>query len=237
MVVGARREEGVRPPQVKAIRARLEAQADPARAAGEKKYLKSDLEFIGCKVPVIRKLCRELRKEQPELERAALVELVDALWATRTHELRSVGIGLLAEYAPLLRAGDIRLVEGLIAKANTWAHVDWLAVTVAGDLVRRFASARKRLDKWAVHEVMWLRRASMLALLEDLRAGGGDFDAFARYAVPLLPEKEFFIRKAIGWVLREVSKKRPALTRGFVREHEAAMAGLTRREALKRVGP
>ena len=236
-MVGARREEGVRPPQVRTIRARLRAQADPARAAGEKKYLKSDLEFIGCTVPVIRRLCRELRKEHPELARAELVGLVEALWATRTHELRSVGIGLLAEYAPVLRAGDIRLVEGLVAKANTWAHVDWLAVTVAGDLVRRFASARKRLDAWAVHEVMWLRRASMLALLEDLRAGAGDFEAFSRYAVPLLPEREFFIRKAIGWVLREVSKKRPALTRAFVREHEASMAGLTKREALKRVGP
>jgi len=89
------------------------------------------------------------------------------------------------------------------------------------------------LDRWATDENFWVRRAALLALLRPLRRGEGDFDRFARYADMMLAEREFFIRKAIGWVLREVSKKRPALLRELVASHGAQMSGLTRREATK----
>ena len=73
----------------------------------------------------------------------------------------------------------------------------------------------------------------MLPLLIELRAGGGDFELFARFASSMTDEKEFFIRKAIGWVLREVAKKRPELTYGFLTEHIDRVSGLTLREGAK----
>ena len=78
-----------------------------------------------------------------------------------------------------------------------------------------------------------MRRTALLAQLRALRHGGGDFALFAEIAAPMLEEREFFIRKAIGWVLREVSKKRPELVRDFLAEHGARASGLTRREASK----
>jgi 3-methyladenine DNA glycosylase AlkD len=69
--------------------------------------------------------------------------------------------------------------------------------------------------------------------LDALRRGGGDFPLFARLAEGMIEEREFFIRKAIGWVLREVSKKRPALVAAFLRDHGARASGLTVREASK----
>jgi hypothetical protein len=73
----------------------------------------------------------------------------------------------------------------------------------------------------------------MLALLDPLRNGHGDFDLFARFASGMIEEKEFFIRKAIGWVLREVSKKRPEPVYRFLSERIGQVSGLTLREGSK----
>ena len=79
----------------------------------------------------------------------------------------------------------------------------------------------------------WVRRSAMLALLIPLRQGEGDFDRFARYANGMLEEKEFFIRKAIGWVLREVSKKRPEVVYDWIAPRTHRASGVTMREAVK----
>lgn len=78
-----------------------------------------------------------------------------------------------------------------------------------------------------------LDRPALLALLRPLRAGGGDFDRFAGYADRMLEEREFFIRKAIGWVLREVSKKRPQLVYDWLAPRISRASGVTLREAVK----
>ena len=80
---------------------------------------------------------------------------------------------------------------------------------MAGALVERFPELGSALDRWAKDADFWVRRSAILALLDPLRRGEGDFDRFSRYADAMLCEKEFFIRKAIGWTLREVSKRRP----------------------------
>ncbi len=73
----------------------------------------------------------------------------------------------------------------------------------------------------------------MLALLPPLRRGEGDFDRFARYADAMLDEREFFMRKAIGWVLRETSKSRPELVYDWIRPRASPVSGVTLREAVK----
>ena len=89
------------------------------------------------------------------------------------------------------------------------------------------------LERWSRDDDFWIRRASMLAQLPSLRAGGGDFEQFASFASRMAGEKEFFIRKAIGWVLRDVSKKRPDLVFGFLLDHVHEVSGLTLREGCK----
>ena len=89
------------------------------------------------------------------------------------------------------------------------------------------------LDRWAVDEDFWIRRAAMLALLVPLRRGGGDFDRFSRYADSMLEEREFFIRKAIGWVLRDTAKRRPDLVFDWLLPRASRASVVTIREALK----
>ena len=124
-------------------------------------------------------------------------------------------------------------MEDLLRRSHTWDHVDWLSTKVAGAIVERHPETKAALRRWAADDYFWVRRASLLALLDPLRAGRGDFELFAELASPMVGEREFFIRKAIGWVLREVSKKRPTLAYGFLRQHIDRVSGLTLREGAK----
>ncbi|MEM7048625.1 MAG: DNA alkylation repair protein [Acidobacteriota bacterium] len=218
------------------IRATLAALGTAERATNEKRYLKSDLEFLGVKVPTIRREVRRWLKARPEIGRAELVALAHRLWQTRVHELRTFGAQALALRVGLLTAEDLALTENLLRKANTWAHVDELSVRLAGSLVERFpAAGRAALDRWNRDDNFWLQRASLLALLIPLREGRGDWPRFSRYADHLLEEKEFFLRKAIGWVLREASQKTPDKVAAWVRSRLDRMSGLTFREGTRRL--
>ncbi|MBW8874298.1 MAG: DNA alkylation repair protein [Acidobacteria bacterium] len=219
--------------EVQAIEAILRPLGTPERAEGAKSYLKSDLDFLGVNTPDLRAAVRIWLKSHPDLDRPALIALAGALWATSSHELRSFGMELLQARVALLRSEDVDLLEDLLRRSRSWAYVDFIAIQVVGPLVERDPRLNARLDRWVKDPDFWLRRSAVLALLLPLRRGGGDWPRFIRYADRLLEEKEFFIRKALGWVLREVSKKDPERVRRFLNEREGRVSGVTRREAEK----
>ena len=216
---------------------RLRAAGDPARALNEKAYLKSDLEFYGASVPAIRKVAKEVRAEAGPAGHDEVVTVVEELWQRPVHEMRMVAVELLVLYGSELTADDAPLLERLVREARTWALVDGLAVAVIGGVVERDVRFGDVLDRWSVDEDFWLRRAALLALLVPLRSGGGDWDRFCRYAEAMLGEKEFFIRKAIGWVLRDTARKRPEMVRDWVLLRAARLSGVTLREAVKPLTP
>ena len=207
--------------------------ADPVRAVSEKKYLKSELEHLGAGAQAIRAVAKGFVRANRDASRTVVLDVVRTLWASPVHEARTLAFELLDAYGPVLRPADARLVERMIRESKTWALVDPLAISVAGGLVERFDELGPTLDRWATDDDFWVRRASMLALLKPLRRGEGDFARFARYADAMLDEKEFFIRKAIGWILRETSKKRPDLVYEWLLPRASRASGVTLREALR----
>lgn len=211
------------------------ALGDPERAVGEKAYLKSPLRFHGVTVPEVRRACADFCHERPRLNREGLRAAADALMASDFHDLRSAAIGVLERKRALLEPGDLPWLVGLVRHTGNWAHVDWLATKVIGPIVTGHPRAPALLKAWAADTDLWVRRTALIAQLDALRAGGGDFELFASIATPMLPEREFFIRKAIGWVLRDTSKRRPELVRDFVLEHGALASPLTFREATRRL--
>lgn len=215
------------------FRGRLRKAGTLARAASEKAYLKSELRFYGAGQPAIREAVLEYCRAHPDLTHDGLRSLADDLYATDVHELRSVAIGVLERRRDLLTHQDLPWLIELVRRSNTWAHVDWLAIKVVGDVIARSPTARRTLKKWVTDESFWVRRTALLAEHDALRAGEGDFALFARLASEMLEEREFFIRKAIGWVLREVSKKRPQLTYGFLRAHRDRISRLSLQEGAK----
>jgi 3-methyladenine DNA glycosylase AlkD len=207
------------------------------RSASEKAYLKSDLEFTGTPVPAIRATVRAWCRARPELTHAELIAVTEALWARPVHECRMAAVELLDANVGLLRPGDAALIERMLRTARTWALVDGLASNVMGALTERHPQLTAVLDRWAGDEDFWLRRSAMLALLVPLRRGEGDFGRFSGYADQMLEEKEFFIRKAIGWILRDTAKRRPEMVAAWLAPRAHRASGVTMREAVKPLPP
>jgi 3-methyladenine DNA glycosylase AlkD len=216
-----------------AIDVELRRHRNPARAPAEKAYLKSDLEFLGVDLPAMRQTVRAIKRRHRGLGRQGLVALVRILWSRPLFERRMMAVLLLEAFEPLLRPADMRLLEQLIRQSKTWAFVDELAIAITGPLVERSPELLPVLDRWAEDGDFWLRRSAMLALLRPLRRGRGDFRRFTRYAERMLEDREFFIRKAIGWVLRETGKPHPDAVYAWLLPRAAQASGVTVREAVK----
>ena len=211
----------------------LRARSTPERAQQEQRYLKSTLEHYGTTVPEIRSVAKTVRRQHAELDHDDLVTLVGALWAAPVHERRTVTVELLVLYVDRLRPTDMALLERLLRESRIWALVDALAASVVGGLIERDPTSVATLDRWATDDDFWIRRSALLALLIALRKGEGDFERFSRYADAMLDEKEFFIRKAIGWVLRDTARKRPDMVYEWLLPRAARASGVTLREAVK----
>jgi 3-methyladenine DNA glycosylase AlkD len=212
------------------IESELRRQGSPERAGGEKRYLKSDLRFLGAKLSDIRRVARDASKGS-RLDRDCALRLVEELWSEPVFERRMAAAILLELHAGQLRASDLSLIERLIRESRTWALVDVLAGDVVGEMAKRLR-IRRTLDRWARDDDFWIRRSSLLAEMKPLK-NGAPFEPFARRAEAMLDETEFFIRKAIGWVLRETSKKRPDEVFRWIAPRTHRASGVTMREAVK----
>ena len=182
-------------------------------------------------------MARGVAKRRPPLEREELLALVEALWAGTVYEWRRAAVELLELGGDRLQPADTVLIERLLRESQTWALVDELAALVAGSLVERHPELGVVLDRWAGDPDFWIRRSALLALLVPLRRGGGDFSRFSRYAETMLEEREFFIRKAIGWVLRDTGRKRPDLVYAWLLPRAGRVSGVTLTEAIKSLSP
>ncbi len=216
-----------------AIEDELRAAGTPERAAGEKAYLKSDLDFLGVTVGQIR---TAVRRVAPSLDRAGLLAVVDELWTGPVFDRRLAAALLLDARADLLEPSDLALLERLLRASHTWALVDVLAGDVAGALLVRHPEAVDELDRWAADDDFWVRRSALLALRAPMKRGL-PLDRFLRYADAMLDEKEFFVRKAIGWVLREEGKRRPDEVVAWLAPRTHRASGVTMREAVKYLSP
>ena len=216
------------------IEARLRAYGTPERAEGEKRYLKSSLDFIGVRVPDVRREVRGLARTIGSHDE--LVSLVEDLWRKPVHERRLAAALLLDTRADLLGPRDLPLIERLVRESKTWALVDVLAGNVVGQILVADSGAADAIDRWAEDGDFWVRRSAVLSQGRPLKAGA-PFDRFARYADSMLEEKEFFIRKAIGWVLRDASKTRPDEVFEWLQPRASRTSGVTMREAVKYLSP
>lgn len=218
----------------------LRAAGTPERAEQEKRYLKSALVHYGATVPAIRKVALAfLEGAGAAFGASELRELSEALWERGVFDLRFAAVEILTAQVGVLGVTDLAWLEPLLRRAHTWALIDGMAVDVIAPILQRAPDAAPGIvGAWARDDDFWLRRVALLSFLRRLRAG--DDDAFARFtalAEPMLDEREFFIRKAIGWSLRDYGKKRPDALAAWLLPRAGRASGVTVREAVRHLAP
>lgn len=220
-------------------RAKLAASADPGRAPAMRAYMKSALPFHRVGSARVATIVREVVGDHPLAARDEWEATVRALYDEATHrEERYVALGLARHrrYAAFRDPASMALWRHLVVTGAWWDLVDDVASHHVADVLARHRDAvTDELYAWATAEHLWLRRASIICQLPAKQAT--DL-ALLTYAIEANLEGtrfggEFFVRKAIGWALRQHARTDPAWVRAFLAEHGARLSGLSRREAAK----
>jgi 3-methyladenine DNA glycosylase AlkD len=218
------------------LRAEMAAAADPARAAGMQAYMKSKMPYYGLSSPQVDVICKKAFAEHTFASCHEWSDAILELWrSARRREERYAAIRLISVkrhhecWTPAL----MPMLEEMIVDGAWWDYVDALA-HVVGELLRSQPKEIKPLMRaWSRSENLWKRRVSIICQNSFKR----DTDLELLYAniEPNLADRDFFIRKAIGWALRAYAWTNPNEVARYVREHEGRLSGLSRREALKNI--
>lgn len=215
-------------PHAAALRDALRAAADPAIAPGQQAYMKSAMPFLGVRLPEVRRVARTGAKDIADAE--TLRALALELWKAAEHrEERYAALAVLG-LRPL--KGDpevVPLVEHMVRTGRWWDYTDDLAHRIADLHDARPGETADLVRAWSVDDDCWIRRIAILSQLG--RRDQLDAALLADVIAPSLGESEFFLRKAIGWALREYARVAPDWVRTYVDTHE--LSPLSRREALK----
>jgi 3-methyladenine DNA glycosylase AlkD len=201
------------------------------------RYMKSAMPYRGITSPVLREACRAIFVQFPLVSEREWRTTIRSLWDEAAYrEERYAALELVGYrgYAAFRTLEALPLYQQLIVSGAWWDLVDGLATHEIGDLLRRYpAEMRGQLLAWSRGDDAWLRRSSIICQVSFKRST----DQALLYACiqPSLAERDFFLRKAIGWALREYAKADPEAVRSYVAEHANQLSGLSRREALKYV--
>ncbi|WP_410500035.1 DNA alkylation repair protein [Chitinibacter sp. S2-10] len=203
---------------------------DPIRAAGMAAYMKNHFTFIGIPTPSRRKLVRHLELQaKKDLNAEQIMGLANLLYQQAEREYHYCAIDLLACCHSKLTAAELPQLESLIVTHSWWDSVDTLASKIVGPLVQREPDLMTRMDELVCADNMWLRRT---AILYQLGAKSATDEARLFHAcLANAGDSDFFIRKAIGWALRQYARIAPEVVRQFVAQHQ--LSPLSQREALK----
>jgi len=217
------------------LRAALQLAADPARAAPMQAYMKSELPYWGVPAPRLRTVCRELFAAYSFEDAVRWRADVLYIWRSATHrEERHAALALAghAKARTFQTLEALPMYEELIVSGAWWDFVDVLASHQIGKLLELYPrEMRRTLRTWSRGDDIWKRRAAILAQLGFREAT----DTKLLYACirPSLSSREFFLRKAIGWALRQLARYQPGEVQRYVEEHAEQLSPLSRREALK----
>ncbi|WP_290059478.1 DNA alkylation repair protein [Amycolatopsis solani] len=222
---------------VKAIRTGLAELADPGKAPAMQAYMKSAMPFRGVAKPQRSVLLKRVLADHILPDRVTYSATVLELWRTaefREERYAAIDLSGHRAYRAWQDAELVPMYEEMIVSGAWWDHVDELAIRRIGPILR---ADRARLTpvmlSWAADLDLWRRRTAIICQVgakEDT-----DTDLLTRAIEPAIAEPEFFLRKGIGWALREYAKTSPDWVRSFVDDHPG-LSGLSRREALKHIG-
>lgn len=194
-------------------------------------YLKNQFTLVGLKSPERRELQKTFVRECKSLSEKELITLCKELYELPEREFHYLACDLIKKYLTKPSINTLKDILFFITKHSWWDTVDTLAVHFLGNYIKNNPGQISEMDKWIKHDNFWVRRSAILYQLkykEDTNE-----DKLIEYCILCAHEKEFFIRKAIGWVLREYSRTNPSLIVSFVESNNSILSPLSKKEALR----
>ena len=211
---------------------RLTESADPDKAVGMAAYMKTDMPFYGVQKPGRVAILREALERFPVGTRDEYRESVLALWNMPHREEKYLAIGFARAHSQYVTLTSVPLYRKLIVEGGWWDFVDEVAIGLVGSVLRRQRSRMTpKIRAWNDDRDLWLRRTSIISQVGHK----AETDSRLLFEVcrARMHETDFFIRKAIGWALRDYARTDPEAVRDFALAHRAEMSGLSFREATK----
>jgi 3-methyladenine DNA glycosylase AlkD len=210
----------------------FQSNAEKAKAEWSETYLLNQFRFFGLQTPERRALCKTHYKTYPVKDLAELEKIVAACFELPEREYQYFGIELFAYHKKLWQADSIKLMEQCLVTKSWWDSVDHIASEWLGPYFKRFPEKIPAITgRWNRSSNIWLQRSSIM--FQKAYKKDTDTALLSKYILHLKGSEEFFIRKAIGWALREYSKTDPDWVRNFVKKNK--LSPLSEREALKRI--
>ncbi|MEO8375559.1 MAG: DNA alkylation repair protein [Sphingomonas bacterium] len=217
----------------------MTAIADPARAPAMQAYMKSAMPFLGVSTVPLRAICKQLFAGLLYADSSTWQRDVLDIWrGAQFREERHGAIELTGIRAarPFQTMDALGMYEEMIVTGAWWDYVDAIATQRFWPILEHDPVAMKqRMLAWASHDDMWKRRSAILCQLKA--KADTDLDFLYACIEPSLDSQEFFLRKAIGWALRQYAWTDPAEVKRYVAAHGARLSALSGREALKNIGP
>jgi 3-methyladenine DNA glycosylase AlkD len=210
----------------------LDAESDSEVAAGMAAYMKTDMAFYGVPSPARKVIARQLVSEFPATRRAEYTSAVRALWRGDHREEKYLAIAYARAFPRYVTRSSVPLYRMMISQGSWWDFVDEIASHLVGSvLLNQREGLTPTIDTWSDSTDLWVRRTSIICQLRH--KDHTDTGLLDRVCTRNLADAEFFIRKAVGWALREFAKTDPTWVLGYVERHKAEMSDLTFREATK----
>jgi 3-methyladenine DNA glycosylase AlkD len=211
------------------------AAADPRRAVSLRAYMKDIAPFLGVTTPDRRALSRTVLRGTPRPDETDCVAVALRCWRLPEREYQYFAVDYLRGNVRRLSSGFLPVARHLVSTVPWWDTVDALASHVVGGLVAADTKLRTDMDAWIEDDDLWVARTALLHQLRHKDAT--DTERLFAYCVRQSRHADFFVRKAIGWCLREYAKTDPEAVRGFVAREREQLSPLSVREALKNIGP
>jgi 3-methyladenine DNA glycosylase AlkD len=209
----------------------FDAARDPERAVPAAAYMRDQFAFLGLSTATRTALSRSVLAGLPQPNVHDLRVVATACWARPEREYQYFACDWLRRHLPVCGPGLLATARTLITTKSWWDTVDPLATRIVGGLVAAHPRLRADMDDWSTDDNLWLVRT---AILHQLHHGAAtDTDRLFGYCTRQAGHRDFFVRKAIGWALRQYARTDPDAVRAFVAQHRDRLSPLSVREALK----
>lgn len=219
---------------IKTVQSHFKRLADPQKAVEMAAYMKTDMPFYGIQKPDRLPVYREIRKQFRPNDAKQYKKYVTALWNLPHREEKYAALEFARFFPEFVTSHSMPMYEELIRSGAWWDFVDVIAIDLVGTvLLNERGTTRDTIEEWIEDDDMWIRRTAIIS--HNHHKTNTDWRQLSKHCLLRSSEKEFFIRKAIGWALREYSYTDPKKVKDFLLKNESKLSPLSFKEGAKQL--